>query len=87
MHPIAIILPAAALITGPRLWVNHVLKQYNRKEENLPGTAAQLARELLDAQGLHDVAVERTDLGDHYDPRARVVRLNRDKFERKPLTA
>jgi Zn-dependent membrane protease YugP len=87
MHPIAIILPAAALIVGPRLWVNHVLKQYNRKEEDLPGTAAQLARELLDRQGLQDVAVERTDLGDHYDPRTRVVRLSRDKFERKSLTA
>jgi len=87
MHPIVIILPAAALIAGPRLWVRHVLKQYNRKEEDLPGTAAQLARELLDGQGLQDVAVERTDLGDHYDPRTRAVRLNRDKFERKTLTA
>ncbi len=87
MHPIVIILPAAALIVGPRLWVSHVLKQYNRKEEDLPCTAAQLARELLDRQGLQDVVVERTDLGDHYDPHTRAVRLNRDKFQRKTLTA
>jgi hypothetical protein len=46
-----------------------------------------LARELLDRCGLHDVKVESTDLGDHYDPQARAVRLTRDKIDRKTLTA
>jgi Zn-dependent membrane protease YugP len=31
--------------------------------------------------------VETTDLGDHYDPKARAVRLSRDRFDRKSLTA
>jgi Zn-dependent membrane protease YugP len=87
MHPVLILIPAAALVIGPRLWVNQVLKQHNRREEELPCTAAQLARELLDRHRLHEVTVERTDLGDHYDPRARAVRLARDNFDRKSLTA
>lgn len=87
MHPAIILIPAAALVMGPRLWVGHVLKQYNRKDEDLDGTAAELARELLDLHDLQIVKVEMTDLGDHYDPEARAVRLSRDKFDRKSLTA
>ena len=40
-----------------------------------PGTGAELARHLLDEADLQSVQVEKTDLGDHYDPQARVVRL------------
>ena len=42
---------------------------------DLPGTGGELARHLLDEAGLQQVQVERTDLGDHYDPEARAVRL------------
>jgi len=87
MNPILILAPAAALIIGPRLWVNHVLRQHNRKEENFPCTARELAREVLDRHHLQSVKVESTDLGDHYDPDARAVRLSRDKIDRKTLTA
>ncbi|MDX1696910.1 MAG: zinc metallopeptidase [Thiohalobacterales bacterium] len=87
MNPVIILVPAAVLIIGPRLWVNHVLRQYNSKEEDFPGTARELAREVLDENGLPDVRVESTDIGDHYDPEARVVRIARDKIDRKTLTA
>ena len=87
MHPVLILVPAAALVLGPRLWVSHVLKQHNRKDEELPLTARELARELLDAHDLQVVKVENTDIGDHYDPRTRAVRLARDKIDRKSLTA
>ncbi len=41
-------------------------------------TGADVARELLDQAGLHDVPVERVGghLSDHYDPRRRVMRLS-----------
>jgi Zn-dependent membrane protease YugP len=87
MNPIIIIVPAAALIVGPRLWVNHVLRQYNQREGDFPGTARELAREVLDRHQLQGVRVESTDIGDHYDPEARAVRLARDKIDRKTLTA
>ncbi|MGD2111737.1 MAG: zinc metallopeptidase [Gammaproteobacteria bacterium] len=87
MHPVLVLVPAAALILGPRLWVNHVLQHYNRRDENLACTAGELARELLDRHQLHGVRVESTDIGDHYDPRARAVRLGRDRIDRKSLTA
>lgn len=87
MHPLLIIIPTAALVIGPRIWVNQVLRQYNQRQGTYPGTAAELARELLDQNQLQRVQVERTDLGDHYDPQTRTVRLARDKYDRNSLTA
>ncbi len=87
MHPAIILIPAATLVMGPQWWAGHVMREHNRKDEDLGGTAAELARELLDWHDLQHVKVEITDRGDHYDPEARAVRLNRDKFDRKSLTA
>lgn len=87
MHPVAILIPAAGLLIGPRLWANHVLGRHNQADDTLPGTAGELARKWLDDNRLQTVRVEVTDLGDHYDPQSGTVRLSRDKFDRKTLTA
>ena len=87
MHPVIIVIPAAALIFGPRLWVRHVLNQHHRGDDDVAMTAGELARQLLDRQQLHSVQVETTDMGDHYDHHRKAVRLNRDKIDRKTLTA
>lgn len=87
MHPAMILIPAAALIFGPRLWIRHVLRKHDHEDEALSTTGGDLARKLLNEHQLQTVKVEPTDSGDHYDPAARAVRLTRDKFERKSLTA
>ncbi len=87
MYAIVILL-VLILIYGPQLWVQWVLNRYNQEaEENFPGTGGELARHLLDRYDLQEIKVEITDLGDHYDPMSRAVRLSRDKFEGKTLTA
>ena len=45
-------------------------------------TGAEGARRLLDAKGLQDVKVETTEgvLSDHYDPRAKVLRLSQEVY-------
>ncbi len=76
------------LIYGPQLWVQWVLNRYNREaEENFPGTGSELARHLLDRYDLKEIKVEVTEVGDHYDPMTGTVRLTRDKFDGKTLTA
>jgi len=87
MHPVLIIIPAAALVFGPRLWVRQVLKRHNKSDASISLTGAELVRELLDRHGLNVVRIEATDIGDHYDPQTRTVRLNRDKMDRRSLTA
>ena len=77
-----------AFIYLPQFWVQSILKKYNQKPEaNFPGTGGELARHLLDKLGLPAVSVEITEQGDHYDPVSKTVRLTKDKFEGKTLTA
>src|SRR5262249_36031849 len=45
-------------------------------------TGAEVARRLLDSQGLQNVAIESTPgvLKDHYDPRSKILRLSQDVY-------
>lgn len=75
------------LLVGPRLYVAWALSRHAGERLDFPGTGGQLARHLLDQAGLHDVAVERTDAGDHYDPIARTVRLGPMHLDGRSITA
>lgn len=76
-----------ALVFGPMLWVRHVFKRHGDERADLPGTGGELARHLLDEAELHNVTVETTHAGDHYDPGARSVRLKPEHHDGKSITA
>jgi Zn-dependent membrane protease YugP len=76
-----------ALVFGPGLWVRRVLARYSEPAERYEATGAQIARRLLDHNGLTSVTVESTEAGDHYDPTDKAVRLTPDKFGGRSLTA
>jgi Zn-dependent membrane protease YugP len=86
MHILIIILILFTVIYGPSLWAKHVLKKYN-KDQYFSGTGIDLARLLLDRMDMKSVRVEETELGDHYDPENRVVRLSRENGRNKSLTS
>jgi len=75
------------IVVGPGIWVKRVLAKYSEPADRYAGDGASLARHLLDKNGLQSVAVEVTELGDHYDPIDKVVRLMPDKYEGRSLTA
>jgi Zn-dependent membrane protease YugP len=87
MHLLVLFLLLLALILGPQLWVRRVLQRHNRDDDSLAGTGGELARHLLDRYGLDKVKVESSELGDHYDPEAKAVRLTPDKLSGRTLTA
>jgi Zn-dependent membrane protease YugP len=76
-----------ALIIGPGLWVQAVMRRYSQPANRYSRTGGQTARHLLDALGLRNVGTEVTEQGDHYDPLAKVVRLSHDNFNGRSLTA
>ncbi len=82
-----LIIAITLLIFGPSYWVKHTLEKYSYPEDRYPGTGGELARILLDWANLQAVKVEVTEVGDHYDPIEKVVRLTPDKFNGKSLTA
>lgn len=75
-----------AVIAGPGLWARHVLEKYGR-DEYFSGTGIDLARILVEDLRLQGVRVETTELGDHYDPLEKSVRLNPATAGRRSLTA
>ena len=76
-----------AIIFGPSLWVKFVMRRYSTEKPEMPGTGGELAKHLIERFSLKDVEVEITELGDHYDPIEKKVRLLREHYESKSLTA
>ncbi len=75
------------VIFGPQLWTRRVFAQHSAPRPDYPGTGAELARHLLDRLDMKHVKVEMTEMGDHYDPETKTVRLTPDKFTERSLTA
>lgn len=81
---IAIVLGLALL---PSIWVRRVIDSHSHERADFPGTGGEFARHLLDEMKLDRVRVEETNLGDHYDPEAKVVRLLPQHFSGRSLSA
>ena len=75
------------------LWAQHRVKSTFARNLEVPVshglTGAEVARRVLDANGLHDVPVEETpgSLSDHYDPRNRSVHLSSDVYHRRSVSS
>lgn len=69
--------------------VKSTFKQYSQVGTSRHLTGAQVARHILDTRGLHQVAVEQSHgfLSDHYDPRAKVLRLSPDVYDSTSIAA
>jgi Zn-dependent membrane protease YugP len=76
-----------ALALLPSLWVQAVISRHARERTDFPGTGGELARHLLDEMKLDHVKVEETAMGDHYDPEMKAVRLMKDRFRGRSLSA
>lgn len=84
---IIVLLAIAALAFLPQLWVRRVIESHSQERPDFKGTGGEFARYLLNELKLHDVRVEQTDTGDHYDPEAKAVRLSDAHFGGRSLSA
>ncbi|MDK9699618.1 MAG: zinc metallopeptidase [bacterium] len=84
-----IVLPAVALAFWAQSRVRSSYQKMSQISSSSGLTGAQVARRILDSNGLHDVKVEAVqgELSDHYDPRDRVVRLSEGIFGSRSLAA
>lgn len=71
----------------PNYWAKSTLLRHSKPREDIPGTGKELAVHLLENFGMREVRVEETELGDHYDPLTKTVRLSVDNMHGKSLTA
>ena len=81
---LAVVLALAVL---PQIWVKKVIARHSGERLDFPGTGGEFARHILDEMKLTHVKVEPTDLGDHYDPDAKAVRLTPQHLNGRSLSA
>ena len=62
--------------------VKSAYKKYSKVTTSSMKTGAQVAREILNDNGLNNVSIEEVPgtLTDHYDPRSKKLRLSKDIF-------
>ena len=72
------------LITAlAQLFINRSYNKYRLVETKKKMTGAEVARAILDANGLNNVNVRKVSgkLTDHYDPKYKVIKLSREIYE------
>lgn len=84
-----ILVPAIILSIWAQTKVTSTFKKYSQVRSSLNITGSQLARMLLDSNGLYDIKIERTpgQLTDHYDPRSKVIRLSDVTYSSNSIAA
>ncbi len=82
-------IPGLLAVLWAQYKVKSAYKKYAQVQSSLGHTGAQLARTLLDRNGLRDVTVEPVagELTDHYDPRGKVLRLSEGIFGGRSVAA
>lgn len=79
---IVTLVPALLLSIYAQYKVRNAYSKYSQVRSSSGMTGAEVARRILDNHGLYDVSVEpiKGKLSDHYDPRAKAVRLSEDIY-------
>ena len=89
--PLYILFSLPALILG--MWaqakVQSAYRKYSRVRTATGLSGAEVARRILDINGLYEVTVEQVGgfLSDHYDPRSRVLRLSPEVFQGRTVAS
>ncbi|MDF2556484.1 MAG: Zn-dependent protease [Bacillales bacterium] len=72
-----------------QLRVKRAFATYSKVASTYGLSGAEVARKVLDSNGLYDVRVEAVNgyLNDHYDPRKKVVRLSAENYNSRSLAS
>ena len=77
-----VLIPAILVTLYAQMKVQSTYKQYSQVQSSRGMSGADVARYILNKNGLYDVPIEVVagQLSDHYDPRTRVVRLSQEVY-------
>ena len=87
---IVLLVPTLLLGLGVQWWLKRTFARYSSIELLAGLTGADVARQILDRNGLSDVPVDRADggsLSDNYDPRKRALHLSPPVYDPKTVAA
>lgn len=83
------VLPALLFASWAQMKISSAFNKYSRVSSETGLSGAEVARMILDRNGLYDVRVEQVpgNLTDHYDPRSRVLRLSNGVYGSSSVAA
>ncbi|MBQ1230287.1 MAG: zinc metallopeptidase, partial [Clostridia bacterium] len=86
---VLILLPGMLFAFWAQMKVSSTFDRYSKKISRTGRTGAEAAAQLLRANGVYDVRVERVrgNLTDHYDPRTRTLRLSESVHDSRSIAA
>ena len=84
-----LLVPAIIIAFWAQLKIDNAYKKYKNVRTASGVTGSEVARSILDGAGLFDGRVERYNkqLGDHYDPSSRVIRLSPEVYDGATVAA
>ena len=71
----------------PSLWVNYILKKYNKILPDMPFTGRELGNKILQEQKLNNVSINPIKQLDHYNPIDKKIHISDDKLNKKSITS
>lgn len=86
---VLVLIPAMIFAFWAQINVQMTFSRFRQVRNRRGRTAADVARRILDANGLNYVQIQRVsgELTDHYDPRAQVVRLSDSVYDSTSVAA
>lgn len=86
---VLVLIPAMIFAFWAQINVQMTFSRFKQARNRRGLTAADVARRILDANGLNYVQIQRVsgELTDHYDPRAQVVRLSDSVYDSTSVAA
>ena len=86
---ILLVIPAMLFAIFAQFKVNSTFERFSKVNTRSGMTAAQAARRMLDANGLHDVQITKTrgHLSDHYNPKDRTLYLSESVHDARSAAA
>lgn len=86
---VLVLIPAMIFAFWAQINVQMTFSRFKQMRNRRGLTAADVARRILDANGLNYVQIQRVsgELTDHYDPRAQVVRLSDSVYDSTSVAA
>ena len=71
----------------PSLWVNYILKKYNKILPDMPFTGRELGKKILEEEKITNVSINPIKQLDHYNPKEKKIHIATDKLDKKSITS
>ncbi len=71
----------------PNLWVNYILRKYNKILSDMPFTGKELGKRILEEKKLTNVSINEIKQLDFYNPIDKKIHISHDKINKKSITS